>query len=287
VVKPIEMSDFAVMTLDNESDGGRGRRLVKALSSVALPPIAAGSVLLLAVSALAFMRLPLAPGGGRSLVALLLLGIGGAAALGAIVAWVIGTSTASGGSPSRASIARFALFAFIASEIMFFAAYFAVYLYYAADTEVAGLTAWPPPGARPPAAWGGPLLNTLILLVTGAAVARAHDAGLRGSTTTALLCLLCAIALGLAFLGLQGREYWLSQLRFQDGIYPSLFYLTTGFHAFHVAVGLAMLAVSATRLLGSRFDPRRHFGFEASVWYWHFVDAVWLMLFAVFYVWVI
>jgi cytochrome c oxidase subunit 3 len=179
---------------------------------------------------------------------------------------------------------RIAMLAFVASEVLFFSAFFAAYFYYAGDPEVAGLTAWPPAAARPLDAWGGPLLNTALLLSSGAAVAIAHQAMLTGRKESTQLCLGAAIALGLGFLVLQGREYWLSHLHYGDGVYPSLFFLTTGFHGVHVVVGLAMLAVSLARVRDGRLDPQRQFGFEASVWYWHFVDAVWLVLFAVLYV---
>jgi cytochrome c oxidase subunit 3 len=257
------------------------------LRAIPLPAAMAGSLLLLALGALAFMRLPLAANGTRGVAALLLLSLGVAAVLSALTTWVFRTIWAADRATGATQSPRVAMFAFIASEIVFFAAFFWVYLYYAIDPEIAGMTAWPPAAARPPAAWGGPLINTAILLSSGVAVAGAYDLLLRGSDRTAQLCLMGAIGLGLIFLALQGREYWLSPLHYQDGIYPSLFYIATGFHGLHVVIGLVMIGVCVVRLRGGKFDPQRHFGFEAAVWYWHFVDAVWLILFAVFYVWVV
>lgn len=271
------------MTADDRSGRARGLGAGAVLSAIPLPAAMAGSILLLALCALAFMRLPLAAGGTLGTTAPVLLVLGAASALAMLAAWVV-RSIGTGRTTAVATVSpRVAMLAFIVSEIMFFAAFFTVYITYAADPEVSGTTAWPGAAMRPPAAWGGPLVNTLVLLTSGVAVAGAHEAWLRGKDRTAQLCLMAAVSLGGAFLLLQGREYALSPLHYEDGIYPSLFYITTGFHSLHVAVGLAMLAICVARLRGGGFDPQRHFGFEAAVWYWHFVDAVWLIVFAVFY----
>ena len=274
------------MTAGNDEDGVLAYRPHAPRSMIPLPVAMAGAILLLAVSALALMRLPVSAGGERSALALLLFGLGAMVVLGALAAWVVAEIGLARAAPATTARPAVAMSAFIGSEIVFFAAFFAVYLYYAADPEIAGLSAWPPASARPPAAWGGPLVNTLVLLASGVAVAVSHGALLRGYSRVARLCLAGAIALGITFLALQAREYGLSPLRYEDGIYPSLFYLATGFHGFHVAIGLVMLAVCVARIGSGRLHLQRHFGFEAAVWYWHFVDAVWLVLFAVFYVWV-
>jgi cytochrome c oxidase subunit 3 len=61
--------------------------------------------------------------------------------------------------------------------------------------------------------------------------------------------------------------------------------MATGFHGFHVIIGTIFLAVCLLRALKGHFRPEKHFGFEAAAWYWHFVDVVWLFLFACIYVW--
>jgi cytochrome c oxidase subunit 3 len=94
-----------------------------------------------------------------------------------------------------------------------------------------------------------------------------------------------AIALGLAFLGLQAREFLLATFGYRDGVYPSVFFLATGFHGLHVLIGVCLLAVCLARVLANALAAPGSFGFDAAVWYWHFVDAVWLLLFAVFYAW--
>jgi len=67
--------------------------------------------------------------------------------------------------------------------------------------------------------------------------------------------------------------------------YGSTFFMATGFHGFHVIVGTIFLIVCLLRALSGHFKPEGHFGFEAAAWYWHFVDVVWLFLFACIYVW--
>ena len=91
--------------------------------------------------------------------------------------------------------------------------------------------------------------------------------------------------LGVAFTALQVFEYTHAPFGFQDGIYPTVFFLATGFHGFHVIVGTIFLAICYFRALKGHFTPTRHIGFEAAAWYWHFVDVVWLFLFLAVYIW--
>ena len=93
------------------------------------------------------------------------------------------------------------------------------------------------------------------------------------------------VALGAIFTILQAIEYSHAPFGFTDGIYPSVFYMATGFHGFHVLVGTLFLAVCWFRGRAGHFTAEQHFGFEAAAWYWHFVDVVWLFLFAAVYWW--
>ena len=93
------------------------------------------------------------------------------------------------------------------------------------------------------------------------------------------------VLLGVIFTVLQAFEYSHAPFSFKDGIYPSVFFMATGFHGFHVIVGTIFLAVCLVRAIKGQFTPEKHFGFEAAAWYWHFVDVVWLFLFAVIYWW--
>jgi len=97
--------------------------------------------------------------------------------------------------------------------------------------------------------------------------------------------LILTVILGALFSLLQAFEYSHAAFGFQDGIYASTFYMATGFHGFHVLVGTIFLAVCLGRALKGHFTEKHHFGFEAAAWYWHFVDVVWLFLFACIYWW--
>ena len=72
---------------------------------------------------------------------------------------------------------------------------------------------------------------------------------------------------------------------FKDGVFPSTFFMATGFHGFHVLVGTIFLFVCWLRTKKGHFTKDSHFGFEAAAWYWHFVDVVWLFLFVAVYYW--
>jgi len=133
-----------------------------------------------------------------------------------------------------------------------------------------------------------PFLNTLILLMSGTTCTWAHHAVREGHRDQAIQALWCTVGLGIFFSFMQGVEYYEAAhhyFSFTDGIYPSVFYMATGFHGFHVMVGTAFLAVCLYRVYKNHFTPDRHFGLEAAAWYWHFVDVVWLFLFVCVYVW--
>lgn len=246
------------------------------------PAAIAASMFLLALSALGLFHPELFGFAGRMMrsagpVVLLIGLVPLAVALGG---WLRSAPAAG----SEKSVGRIAMIAFIATESMFFAAFFAFYLRFAVDPAAASLISWPPANMRPEDPWGGPLLNTAILLASGAAVAVAHDAYLGGRRKIALAGLALAVLLGVGFLGLQVREFLLAQFGFGDGVYASIFFLATGFHGLHVAIGATLLAICLARIAGG--PPQGQNGlFEASAWYWHFVDVVWLLLFAVFYAW--
>ena len=186
---------------------------------------------------------------------------------------------------------RYGMILFIASEVMFFVAFFWAFFHYALfPSHLAdGLFArevWPPPGVYTFDPWHLPLLNTMILLLSGCTVTWAHHSLLHGDRKGLISGLACTIGLGLAFTAIQAYEYSIAPFKFIDGgVYPSTFFLATGFHGFHVIVGTIFLIVCLFRAMRGHFTPERHFGFEAAAWYWHFVDVVWLFLFVCIYVW--
>src|SRR5260363_294619 len=99
--------------------------------------------------------------------------------------------------------------------------------------------------------------------------------------------LAATVGLGFCFLCLQGYEYRHAyrelNLKLSSGVYGSIFFLLTGFHGFHVMLGVLMLTVVLMRLARGHFRPDHHFAFEGAAWYWHFVDVVWLGLYVVVY----
>ncbi|PKO37804.1 MAG: cytochrome c oxidase subunit 3 [Betaproteobacteria bacterium HGW-Betaproteobacteria-6] len=204
---------------------------------------------------------------------------------------------------------RYGMIWFIATEVMFFAAFFGA-LFYVRVISVPtlggmegahGFSLWPeftgswptsgPKGAAftPMGAWGIPALNTALLLSSGATVTWAHWGLLRNNRRQLALGLAATVLLGSVFLGFQAYEYHHAYtelgLTMGAGAYGATFFMLTGFHGFHVTLGTIMLAVILLRSLSGHFSADRHFAFEAVAWYWHFVDVVWLILF-VFVYWV-
>ena len=188
---------------------------------------------------------------------------------------------------------RYGMVLFIASEVMFFVAFF--YAFFDAALFVGEehqylrheLTQgfWPPPQIHPVPAFELPLTMTLILLLSGSAVTWAHHSIQKGNQKSFMEALGYTIILGVIFLCFQVYEYTHAHFGFKDGVYASAFYMATGFHGFHVLVGTIFLIVCLVRTYKGHFTPTQHFGFEAAAWYWHFVDVVWLFLFVVIYVW--
>jgi cytochrome c oxidase subunit III len=212
---------------------------------------------------------------------------------------------------------RMGMMWFILSEVMFFAAFFGA-LFYARSLSVPWIggegvkpftkeliwpwfeTAWPTNGPAKLGprddgsfeiipAFGLPAWNTLILLTSGVTVTIAHHALRAGKRGMLNLFLFLTFALGFLFVGLQAWEYAHAYsdlgLQLSTGIYGSTFFMLTGFHGFHVTVGAIMLLCIWLRTMKGHLTPERHFAFEATAWYWHFVDVVWLGLF-VFVYWI-
>jgi len=183
---------------------------------------------------------------------------------------------------------RYGMVLFIASEVMFFAAFFWAFFnasLFPTDVESVG-GVWPPVSVEAVFnPWDLPLMNTLILLSSGCTVTWAHHSLLEGNRRGLILGLAATVFLGLAFTLVQALEYAVAPFGFTDGIYSSTFFMATGFHGFHVIIGTIFLAVCLFRAIGGDFKPEAHFGFEAAAWYWHFVDVVWIFLFVCVYLW--
>ncbi|HVY35015.1 MAG TPA: cytochrome c oxidase subunit 3 [Caulobacteraceae bacterium] len=218
--------------------------------------------------------------------------------------WIEVVKEANGGdhTPVVSIGLRYGMIMFIASEVMFFVAWFWIFFEMALFHNVRTASAidevrtawqtWPPKGVETVSPWHLPLVNTLTLLLSGTTVTWAHHALIEGDRKGAKIGLLLTIVLGVLFTSIQAYEYHhiLTEQLFYSpdaanaGLYGSAFFMATGFHGFHVLIGTIFLTVCLLRLIGGGFTPQKHFGFEAAAWYWHFVDVVWLFLFAFIYV---
>jgi cytochrome c oxidase subunit III len=194
---------------------------------------------------------------------------------------------------------------FIFTEAMVFATLFAALFYlrlYSVPDLASGESAslWPGfratwPTAGPQfsgsftrlAAWGVPAINTVVLLSSGAMVSLASSAIARGNLTRFKLQLALVIVLGVAFLCLQASEYHRAftqlNLNFSTGVYGATFFILTGLHGVHVAIGAVFLAIVLARTFGGQITREHHFAFTAGSWYWHFVGVAWVVLFVLVY----
>ena len=180
---------------------------------------------------------------------------------------------------------RYGMALFIASEVMFFAAFFWAFFDASLYPKEGIGSVWPPKDVVTFDAFELPFLNTLILLLSGVTVTWAHHEMIEGNRQKLLQSLGITILLGVSFTALQAFEYSHAGFGFRQNIYSSTFFMATGFHGFHVIVGTLFLAVCWYRAWLGHFKPNHHFGFEAAAWYWHFVDVVWLFLFVCVYWW--
>lgn len=180
---------------------------------------------------------------------------------------------------------RYGMALFIASEVMFFVAFFWAFFNASLFPQEAIGFQWPPKDMHVIEPFDLPLLMTMVLLLSGCTVTWAHHAILHGAQYEAVKALGLTVMLGMIFLALQLYEYTHAHFGFKDTVYASAFYMATGFHGFHVFVGTCFLVVCYFRAQKGHFTPDSHFGFEAAAWYWHFVDVVWLFLFLAVYFW--
>ena len=207
---------------------------------------------------------------------------------------------------------RWSMSWFIFSEVMFFGAFFTA-LWWARSHSVPALGSldnsmlWPGFKAIWPSAAVGvtaspagtiepfttmtpfwlPTINTALLLTSGVTLTIAHHALVAGNRAKTIAFMWMTVILGTLFLFVQGYEYYHAyhdlNLKMTSGIFGSTFYMLTGFHGFHVFIGMLMLLFITLRLQKGHFTSERHFGFEGAAWYWHFVDVVWLGLYIVIY----
>ena len=174
---------------------------------------------------------------------------------------------------------------FIVSEALFFLAIFWAFFHSALTPTVELGAQWPPIGIEPVNPFELPLLNTVILLSSGATVTYAHHSFIQGKRKGSLYGLIATIILAIVFTAFQGIEYSVSSFTISDGAFGTCFFFGTGFHGFHVIIGTIFLAVALWRMFAYHLTDNHHLGFESGILYWHFVDVVWLFLYVSIYYW--
>lgn len=181
---------------------------------------------------------------------------------------------------------RYGMILFITSEVMLFASFFALYFYFTEEPSPEWVfDTWPPKGIEAINPWGLPLYNTVILLTSSLFVTLSHNYLIKGDRVNSLYYLIYTVIWGLAFTVGQYIEYIKSTFSINDSLYGGLFFMLTGLHGCHVILGTICLLVCLIRHFKYHLFSNLHFGFEASAWYWHFVDVVWIYLFIVLYGW--
>lgn len=174
---------------------------------------------------------------------------------------------------------------FIVTEVFFFLTIFWAYFHSSLSPTVELGASWPPAGIEPLNPFAIPLLNTILLLSSGATVTYAHHALIEGDRSATLLGGVLTIILASVFTALQGVEYVNAGFTIADGAYGSCFFFGTGFHGFHVIIGTLFIGVALYRIMTYQLTDFHHVGFESSILYWHFVDVVWLFLYVSIYWW--
>lgn len=178
---------------------------------------------------------------------------------------------------------KYGFFLFIVSEFMVFFGFFWAFFHSAYNATFYIDEMWPPQGLDQINYLGLPLFNTLILIVSGISITWAHRSVALGSILEAFSAFLITILLGALFVCLQMYEYYEAGFDISDGVYPSTFYMLTGLHGFHVIIGVSFIFVCFIRLLRKHFTVKHYLGFVFAIWYWHFVDAIWILLYLTVY----
>nr|YP_009442189.1 cytochrome c oxidase subunit III [Calophya californica]ATN42473.1 cytochrome c oxidase subunit 3 [Calophya californica] len=180
---------------------------------------------------------------------------------------------------------KYGMLLFISSEVFFFISFFWSFFHHSLSPNIEMGMNWPPQAIQSFNPLTIPLLNTLILLSSGISVTWSHASLCSNSLTQTKISLLITCILGLYFSLLQMYEYYSAPFCVSDSVYGNTFFITTGFHGLHVIIGTIFLIISALRVTKMHFSSNHHFGMEAAIWYWHFVDVVWLFLYMTMYWW--
>ncbi|KAF3419749.1 cytochrome c oxidase subunit 3 (mitochondrion) [Frieseomelitta varia] len=178
---------------------------------------------------------------------------------------------------------KFSMIMFIISELFFFISFFWTFFHSSISPSIEINMIWPPKMIKVFNYMEIPLLNTFTLITSGFYITLSHLYFLNNFFYKSMKALLSTILMGLYFSMIQMFEYMNSYFCINDSIYGSIFFLSTGFHGIHVLVGTIMLIVSFIRMYKFHFSLIHHINFELSIWYWHFVDVIWLFLYLFYY----
>jgi len=174
---------------------------------------------------------------------------------------------------------------FITSEVFFFISFFWAFFHSSLSPNIELGSKWPPLGVQAFNPWEVPLLNTIILVTSGVSVTWCHKAMEVNLFSQAKISLVLTVVLGIYFTAFQAIEYIEASFSIADSVFGSTFFIATGFHGLHVIVGTLFLLASLIRLIKGIFSKVIHTGLLIAIWYWHFVDVVWLFLFGWIYIW--
>nr|ATC73064.1 cytochrome c oxidase subunit III [Psammotettix sp. EMHAU-2015-Zz060503] len=180
---------------------------------------------------------------------------------------------------------KWGMILFIMSEVLFFSSFFWAFFHSSLSPTVEIGMNWPPMGIKPFNPMSIPMLNTMILLSSGISITWAHNALISKNFSQTVQSMIITIMLGVYFTILQGIEYYEAPFTMADSVYGSAFFMSTGFHGIHVIIGTLFIMISTMRIFKLHMSSNHHMGFEASAWYWHFVDVVWLFLYISIYWW--
>ena len=174
---------------------------------------------------------------------------------------------------------------FIVSEVFAFLSIFWAFFHSSLSPAVEIGGVWPPLGIQILDPFAIPLLNTILLLSSGAFITYAHHAIIKGNRKSAIVGTLLTLIFAIVFTALQYYEYSEAGFTIADSVYGTVFFASTGLHGFHVIVGTIFIGVQFIRLLNHHLTTTHHVGLESAIAYWHFVDVVWLFLYAFVYLW--
>nr|AZL93236.1 cytochrome c oxidase subunit 3 [Exallonyx sp. ZJUH_2016014] len=178
---------------------------------------------------------------------------------------------------------KFGMILFITSEVMFFFSFFWAYFHMFLSPSMELGMNWPPMNIITFNPFNIPLLNTIILIASSMSLTWTHHSTLNQMNFPMIISMMTTLILGITFTIFQMYEYTHANFSINDSIYGSMFFLLTGFHGLHVLIGTIFLMTNFIRMLKNHFSKINHFSMEASIWYWHFVDVVWLFLFITLY----